>query len=324
MSIIINPHTGQRAHVFHRPGYVHAFRAKAPTDRFDYPTTLVGTAAGGPATVYYDAALGQPGLDLVNALLALLPQTISTNSTIFGTAAQPVNVIIADIGGGGTGNGGAYHYGCDYLSGGDLYLDAAIGNALMDNGLFEAELSECSMGSPMRGFNCGGSGGEGLSRVCAELVSGGPNGALAAFTSVPTWQQSSYPDWVDSDQGTDGDYPSIGCSVAFLDWLMAQGISIAQIAQVGEPAGTLASLYTALTGKTTAWPDFIAGVNALGGIFANDSPFGGIASASGSPIPAPSPQPQPQPQPNPQPQPAPTGTPITKAMLLQAIATLPD
>lgn len=119
--------------------------------------------------------------------------------------------------------------------------------------------------------NCGGSGGEGLSRVLAEIVSGGPNGSLSPFASGPAWDGT---DWISKDQGTDSDYPSIGCSVLYL-WWMLKTYTMAQIVQAGEPDGTLASNYAALTGKpkTQAFSDFQAAVAAAGGP-TSDNPFG--------------------------------------------------
>ena len=57
----------------------------------------------------------------------------------------------------------------------------------MTNGLIVAELTECFMGAQNQGWDCGGSNGETLSRFLAELESGGPAGALAAFATGPTW-----------------------------------------------------------------------------------------------------------------------------------------
>jgi hypothetical protein len=49
--------------------------------------------------------------------------------------------------GGNDGSGGAYHYGCDFTSGGVLYVDATFANTTVDPleleiGLYVAELSE--------------------------------------------------------------------------------------------------------------------------------------------------------------------------------------
>lgn len=309
---------------------------KKAGQQFDYPVVLIGTTPDGLVTVYsgqYQPAnpTAQAQVDVMaQAMLSAAPKAYADCAAFFGMPGSPVNLIVADIGGGGTGDGGAYHYSCDFTTGGDLYIDAAFGNTPMDVGLFIAELSECFMGAAGKGWNCGGSGGEALSRALAEIESGGPNGALAGFASAPTWDQSGRPDWLDSDEGTDQDYISIGCGMVYLSWMMAMGFSPAQIAQAGEPSGTLASNYQALTQKTTAWADMTAALAALGQPIANDDPFGGIANNSTTqPAPGPSPVPIPTPQPPPTPSPSPNPS-VNKTQAIAALtalvnaSTLPD
>ena len=308
----------------------------ATAGQFDYPVSEVGKTSDGLVTVYVDTSLPANAKLVAAALLGEAPNLVKQCEAWFGIPCQPVNLIVASLSGSNDGTGGAYHYGCSFSDGGDLYVDYAVQHdgVTMDAGLFIAELSEAFMGAQAKGWNCGGSGGEALSRLCAELVSGGPGGALGAFASAPSWEQAGKPNWIDSDQGSDQDYPSIGCGLVYLSWMMAQGYSAAQITQAGEPQGTLASNYAAVTGETasSAWPKLIAGVNALGKPIANDDPFGGIA-ANPQPAPTPTP-PAPQP-PTPQP-PAPTPQPpvpspaVTKAQVIAALtalvnaSTLPD
>ena len=71
------------------------------------------------------------------------------------------------------GSGGAYHHGCDFTSGGVMYVDATFANTTanpldLEVSLYIAELSECCMGAQGRGWGCGSSNGEGLSRFLAE------------------------------------------------------------------------------------------------------------------------------------------------------------
>src|SRR6266852_1793850 len=87
------------------------------------------------------------------------------------------------------GTGGADHNACDYITGGAIEVCASYGNAARESALFEAELSECSMGGNL----CGQSTGEALSRWCAAIVG---NNALADFATAPSWAQSSMPDFV--------------------------------------------------------------------------------------------------------------------------------
>jgi hypothetical protein len=89
------------------------------------------------------------------------------------------------------------------------------------------------------------------------------NNALADFTSVPTWVQDGEANWVNKTEGTDQDYDSIGCGMAFLSWLQKLGHALPTIAQemvkLGN-AGTLEALYANTTGDaaTHAWPKFRA------------------------------------------------------------------
>ena len=299
---------------------------------FDYPVSEVGKTTDGLVTVWVDTSLPANAKIVAAALLGEAPNLVKQCEAWFGIPCQPVNLIVAPLSGSNDGTGGAYHYGCDFATGGDLYVDYAAQHdgVTMDAGLFIAELTECFMGTQGKGWNCGGSGGEALSRLCAELVSGGPAGALGAFASAPSWEQAGKPNWIDADQGSDQDYPSIGCGMVYLSWLMSMGYSAAQITQAGEPAGTLASNYTALTGKTTAWADFMAGVSALGKPITNDDPFGGIAANPGGTGNPPSPPPTPTPPSPPPPSPPPPPAGVTKAQAIAALtalvnaSTLPD
>jgi hypothetical protein len=284
---------------------------KPSTGQFDFPTTLAGTSADGLTTVYYDPSLGQGGADLATALIAAASGLNTDCSTWFGIPCQPVNLIIADLGSGGTGDGGAYHYGCDFATGGDIYIDAATGNPDMDEGLYVAELTECFMGTQNLGWSCGASNGEALSRWLAENVSGGPGGALAAFATAPAWDQAGRPNWIDQTESTDQDDIATGCGVVYLSWMISLGQSLAQLVQAG--GATFADNYQALTGKTTAWADLTA---ALAGVtISDDDPFAGAA-------PQPQPQPPPPPAPSPAPPPpAPNGT-ITQDQAIAALTAL--
>jgi hypothetical protein len=139
--------------------------------------------------------------------------------------------------------------------------------------LFEAELSECSMGGNL----CGVSTGEALSRWCGAVLG---NNALSNFASAPTWAADGKPDFVNKTGPTDRDTGSTGCGVAFLSWLMSQGFGLDKIAQqmvsLGDP-GTLAQLYANLTGLpgSDAWPSFQNAIRALANGVTNDDSFGG-------------------------------------------------
>jgi hypothetical protein len=233
---------------------------------------LVGTSPTGRLTVYVDPSLGPPGLQNAQDLVNDGDRVCAANDQFFGTQGQPVSVIIFAIDDQTDGTGGADHATCDYVNGGAIEVCAAFGNAARVSALFEAELSECSMGGNL----CGLSTGEALSRWLAAVISGN---ALADFATAPQWWQAGMPDYVNQTAPTDTDRVSIGCGMAFLSWLMSQGHGLDKIApamvSLGD-SGTLAQLYAQLTSDQAgnAWPAFTDAVNNLSGI-TNDDPFGG-------------------------------------------------
>jgi hypothetical protein len=238
---------------------------------------LVGTTPSGRATVYVDPSLGAPGLQNAQDLLNDADRVASANDGLFGTTGGPVSVIVFALGGQTDGTGGADHLGCDYQTGGAIEVCAAFGSSARVSALFEAELSECSMGGNL----CGVSTGEALSRWCAAVVGGN---ALSDFATAPQWAQDGVPNYVDQTASTDQDADSTGCGMAFLSWLMSQGYALNTLAPamvaLGDQ-GTLAQLYGNLTGDVTsnAWPTFLAAVQALPGGVTNDDPFGAAPPA---------------------------------------------
>lgn len=288
----------QRRKLYERLPYAKAGRVTAAAG-FDYPATSVGTTPDGLVAVYYDSSLGSQGQALAQNLLATAQATFAQCAAWFGIAGSPCQVVIAPLSGTNDGSGGAYHYGCDFSSGGVLYLDASFGNDALELGLFVAELTECFMGAQGKGWGCGFSNGEALSRFLAEQVSGGPNGALSAFSTGPSWYNGGKANWIDTTENTDQDDVATGCGVLYLYWLVSLGYSIAQITQAG--GATLAANYQALTGKSTAWADFSAAVATLSGVN-GDNPW---PASSPNPPPQP-PMPPPAPPPAPGPTPAPT------------------
>jgi hypothetical protein len=236
---------------------------------------LVGTSPSGKVTVYVDPTLGNPGLQNAQDLVNDADRVVAANDTIFGTAGGPVSVVIFALGGATDGTGGADHSGCDYQTGAAIEVCASFGNSARVSALFEAELSECSMGGNL----CGLSTGEALSRWCAAVIG---NNALADFATAPQWYDDGEPDYVTRTDPTDQNPDSTGCGMAFLSWLMREGHSLSQIAQemvsLGD-SGTLAQLYANLTSDaaSNALPAFLAAVRNLPNGVTNDDPFGGAA-----------------------------------------------
>lgn len=238
----------------------------------------VGTSPNGRVTVYVDPTLGQPALQNAEDLVNDADRVVAANDAIFGTTGGPVSVIVYALDGNTDGTGGADHAGCDYTTGAAIEVCAAFGNSTRVSALFEAELSECSMGGNL----CGVSTGEGLSRWCAAVVG---NNALADFATAPAWVQDGMPDFVNYTKPIDTDPDSIGCTMAFLSWLMSQGHRLNEIAPAMVTLGdssTLADLYADLTGQeaSQAWPTFQAAVQALPGGVTNDDPFDGATPSA--------------------------------------------
>jgi hypothetical protein len=233
---------------------------------------FVGTSPSGLVTVFVDPTLGQPGLQNAQDLLNDADRVVSENDAIFGTATQPVNVIVFALGGATDGTGGADHSGCDFQTGADIEVCASFGNSARVSALFEAELSECHMNNNL----CGESTGEALSRWCAAVIS---NNALSDFATAPTWFQDGMPDFVTNTDQSDTNPDSTGNGMAFISWLLSLGHGLDVIAPtmvtLGD-AGTLAELYSSLTGDAAAnaLPKFMAAIQTIGTV-TDDDPFKG-------------------------------------------------
>jgi hypothetical protein len=280
----------------------HIGAAPRAAGQFDCPTQLFGTTKwkgsdGQPVTVYYEPTLGTGGASIAQNILPRLEDLMNYCDTVFGVKGKGGNVIVCSspFNGATDGSGGAYHYSCAFNSdsqgGSDWYECYAAGNPDMVFGLVMAEVSESYMGLQGKGWNCGGSGGEGLSRFLAEIVA---NGTLNDFSTGPQWNGD---DWISRDQGTDRDPSSIGCAILYCWWMTKQGYSVPQIVQAAEPDGTLATNYAGLTGKLSvaAFSNFKAAVSAVSPVN-NDNPFN--ATMPDYPLTGPVP-PSPPPPPNP-------------------------
>jgi len=269
--------------------------------------TYVGTSPSGRVVVYVDPTLGTDGLQNATDLVNDADRIVAQNDSFFGDSGASVSAIVYALSGATDGTGGADHGACDYVNGAAIEVDASFGASLRCSALFEAELSECNMGGNL----CGESTGEGLSRWCAMAVS---SNALSDFATAPTWAADGAPNFVDTTDPTDQNADAIGCTMAFLSWLLSQGFTFPAVCQsmlaLGD-GGTLGALYAALTDDdaANAWAKFSAAVSALPFGVVSDDPFGGM--------PAPAPAPTPTPAPAPPPAPGPTAAAPTMA---QAIA----
>jgi hypothetical protein len=204
--------------------------AAAAPFRLDYPAQQVGVV--GNVTVAYDPSLGAQGLTLAQQFLNAVAGPYDDMQRFFGITGGNVEVVIAPLSGNNDGSGGAYHYGCDFTSGGVLYLDATFASATvnpldLEVGLYVAELSESFMGPQGGGWGCGSSNGEGLSRFCAEQET--PWGTLNAFVTGPVWAQAGFPDWVSQTEPTDRNAVSTGCAIVYIYWMRSLGFTIPEI-----------------------------------------------------------------------------------------------
>jgi hypothetical protein len=155
-------------------------------------------------------------------------------------------------------NSGASHSSC---MGTDIAVGANSGTKIdLMRSLMVAEADEVFMANFGRGWNCGASTGEGLSRVLANVMY--PGGEVADFIASNSWLNlKSRPNWVTRTDPSDTHYRSLGCSVLFLNWLRFQhDYSWEKIIAAG--GRTLNSTYLHLTGKRTAWEDFTAFMDA--------------------------------------------------------------
>ena len=229
------------------PAPAPAAGGSAASPSFEHPATLRGSTTH--FTVYYDPALGAAGPTLADGVIARCESDYQAVSAIFGGIQIPhFNIIVAS----GIG-GGAYHDNCSAT---DLYCDGAGGvSAAFVNFLVVAEEVEVFEAVQNRGWACGYSNGEGLSRTLATLLY---PAQLNGFTSAANWLNAAgRPDFVDSNDNTDRNYVSIGCSVLFLNYLRSQlGYSWAQITQAA--GNTLNNVYENLTRSLNGFAQFSA------------------------------------------------------------------
>jgi hypothetical protein len=209
---------------------------------FDYPATLRSSTAH--FNVYYDPSLGGNGPIIADAVLASCEWEYSTLQTYFDGVTPPglpFNIIIVP------GIGGAYHWGCGAV---DLYCDgdtSATPDVNHTRMLVVAEEVEVFSAAQGRGWDCGASNGEGLSRVLATQLYAAE---LDGFESASTWLNTAgRPDYVTINDPTDRSYVSTGCSVLFLNFLRHQlRFSWEEIVRAAAP--TLEQTYTTLTGRS--------------------------------------------------------------------------
>ena len=202
----------------------------------------------------------------------MLPQGQDGDDQTTPRTAIPVQVLIDQ------NAGGAYHYGCDATN---IYIQPVPELA---SGFMVAELVEIFEAALGKGWWCGNTNGEGLSRVLAADRNSNLGADLAQ--TIQSWWANGHSDYTNQNSATDQDEDSNGCATLYLYYLHSQlGFSWRQITTTG--GATLGACYQALTGKdaTQGFSDFIATVSSLdqGGQLAlpasgNPFPLGGASS----------------------------------------------
>src|SRR5438477_385748 len=131
------------------------------------------------------------------------------------------------------------------------YFDPVACNALV-----VAEEVQVFEAVQAKGWQCGGSNGEGLSRVLASALYPGVLEGLG-YVSAADWLNSRRRNFVWRTLPTDRSGLGNGCAVLFLNYLNVQlGLGWDKICQAAAP--TLAGTYKALTGKKAPFAEFAA------------------------------------------------------------------
>jgi hypothetical protein len=199
--------------------------------------------------VSYLSKLGQKGAALAQAILQTCERDYDALQQAFGGLTPHRLPFVVQITDDDTGASHSSCLGTDINVGGK-----SGGNVDFIRSLLVAEADEVFMANFGHGWDCGASTGEGLSRVLANDLYKGVE--PANFISSNDWLNlKPRPNFVDQTDPTDTSYPSIGCSVLFLNWLRFQ-LKYSWAAIIAAGGATLADTYKGLTGKPAAWKDF--------------------------------------------------------------------
>jgi hypothetical protein len=198
--------------------------------------------------VYADPALGRVGVKNARVVLASCEADYARISQYFGGLKPgPFNVILFKQ------PGGAYHNTCAST---DLFCDAPANpaNKTYSEVLNIMEFVEVFESVHRKGWNCGSSNGEALSRVLATEAH---PPVLVGFATAKDWLNSTRRNYVDHTLDSDTSSIATGCSALFLNWLHHQlRHPWQEIVAAGAP--TLGRTYTTLTGKADGFSRFKA------------------------------------------------------------------
>ena len=200
--------------------------------------------------ITFSRSLGADGPAVAQRIAAACEADYSRLQEIFGgitPAHLPFRIRLTP------GSSGASHASClatELLVG---VRSAPRGDPDFVNALVVAEEDEVFMANFGRGWDCGASNGEGLSRVLSNELH--PGTEPPDFVSAPVWLDHGRPNFVNETDPTDTNYVSIGCAVLFLNWLHSQlGHSWRDIVGAGGP--TLADTYRQLGEAGDGWTRF--------------------------------------------------------------------
>jgi len=237
------------------PSHPQIRRAASRFDPLATPATLAGSTKH--FHVFYAERLGHSGASVAEAVLKNCERDYQKLAEVF-AQQEPLqfNIIIAPLSEQMDGTGGAYHHSCFAT---DLYCDVQLTPTIdpdVTNALVIAEEVEVFEAVQGRGWDCGGSNGEGLSRVLAQELY--PNVLEnLGYSSAASWLNSRRPNLVRRTLPSDRSAVGNGCAVLFLNYLHVQlGFSCDKISQAAAP--TLAGTYKALTGKKAPFAEFAA------------------------------------------------------------------
>jgi hypothetical protein len=200
--------------------------------------------------VSYDDTLGS-GIALADAVLASCEKDVAALSALFGgimpaAASLPFHINLVP------GGGGASHPGC--LATTITCFISASSDTLGVPALVDAEVAEVLMNTQAKGFDCGASNGEALSRVLPTVLY--PN-LRNRFSTGNFWLNSSRADWVSNTDPTDTNAVSTGCASLFLNYLAYQ-LNFSWPAIIKAAAPTLALTAANLGVVGVAFNDFAA------------------------------------------------------------------
>ncbi|MDQ6948980.1 MAG: hypothetical protein M3256_22650, partial [Actinomycetota bacterium] len=239
----------QDLHVFVHSGVTDA--AAMAADVADETYTQRGSTEH--FVVFYAQSLGADGPTLADAVLATCEADYNRLQGWFGSIAiggLPFQVYIKP------GRNGASHANCAATA---LLCDSFNGtDADLERTLVVAEADEVFMGNQGKGWDCGASNGEALSRILAAEIYPAqltPPGLGITFATATRWLDSERSDWVNNTEPTDRNFVSIGCGTLFINWLRFQlGYGLDQIVQAG--GSTLAQNFQTVTGEADGWTGF--------------------------------------------------------------------